>query len=81
MTHTRTHTSITFADPYLTCTDCGGWVTSWHNPEACGCDGETYNLPCLHTAGVHSVCPSWSPVDGCCCIEQLGAKDHPEPPR
>lgn len=81
MIHTHTHTSITFANPYLICSTCRGWVTGWHNPEECACDGQAYNLPCSHAAGVQSVCPSWSPVDGCRCIAHLGSKDHPEPPR
>lgn len=76
-----THTFITFADPYLVCQQCGFWVTSWHNPDECGCDIiVTFNLPCGHNAGITTVCPSWGPVDGCRCIEFLGAKDHAEPP-
>lgn len=80
-THTRTHVHVEFADPYLYCLRCSGWVTGWHNPQQCGC-GETgwQNLPCEHQAGATSACPSWSPVDGCTCRQQFGCVDHGEPP-
>jgi hypothetical protein len=80
-THTRTHVIVTFADPYLTCEQCGAWVTSWHDDDRCGCDDSGFwNLPCEHQAGITSVCPSWSPVDGCQCLEHLGSVNHAEPP-
>lgn len=80
-THTRTHTEITFADPYMTCNHCGVWVPSWHNPDACGCGDEGWeNHPCGHQAGATSVCPSWSPVDGCTCADLTGMSWHPVPP-
>ncbi|MGK5737261.1 hypothetical protein [Micromonospora sp. URMC 103] len=69
MAHTRTHVSITFANPYLVCDLCAQGVTAWHDPAKCGCDGDTYNLPCGHRASTLSICPSWSPVDGCQCLQ------------
>lgn len=79
-THTRTHTKITFANPYLTCDRCDIWVPSWHNPNVCGCGDEGWeNHPCGHQAGATSVCWSWSPVDGCSCAT-AGSIDHPVPP-
>lgn len=82
MTHTRTHTFITFADPYLKCDRCGAWVERWHNNDACGCDDTWWNEPCgCERAGTTSACPSWGPVDGCRCAEILGRVEHEEPPR
>jgi hypothetical protein len=70
MIHTRTHTAIEFASPYLVCTSCRRPVTAWHDNDACGCDETWWNQPCgCGTAGVVSVCPSWNPVDGCTCTE------------
>jgi hypothetical protein len=68
-THTRTHTEISFANPYLVCDICRRPTDAWHDPEQCGpgCETEALNLPCEHLAGVVSTCPSWSPVDGCQC--------------
>lgn len=79
-THTRVHTEITFANPHLVCDLCRKPVPSWHNNTACGCDEESWNNPCEHPVGVTSVCPSWSPVDGCQCLEHLGRIDHPAAP-
>lgn len=67
MTHTRTHTRITFANPYLLCAQCQHRTSAWHNPAACDCSSPTCNLPCRHTADLRGTCPSWSPVDGCLC--------------
>ena len=80
MTHTRTHTYITFANPYLRCDFCREPVPRWHNNDTCGCGETFWNEPCGHTAGTTSVCPSWSPVDGCQCREHLGHVDHDEQP-
>lgn len=67
-THTRVHTHITFANPWLTCDECGFQVTGWHNPQPCGCTLRDWsNRPCGHSAGVTSICPSWGPVDDCSC--------------
>jgi hypothetical protein len=69
-TRTRVHVTIQFADPHLICERCRQPVTGWHDPEQCGpgCDAGTFNLPCeCRHGGVTSVCPSWSPVDGCTC--------------
>lgn len=68
--HTRTHTYIGFASPHLVCDQCGQPVPKWHSDDSCGCDTPAYNLPCGHRAGSTSVCPSWSPVDGCTCPER-----------
>jgi hypothetical protein len=77
-THTRTHTNIAFANPYLRCDRCRAWVTAWHNPDRCGCGENGWqNQPCGHRAGATTVCPSWGPVDGCRC-QPL---DHPVPPK
>lgn len=77
ITHTRTHVQISFANPYLRCEQCHGWVTGWHDPEKCGCETFVVNAPCCCRSGVTSACPSWSPVDGCQCAQQLGTVDHP----
>ena len=67
--HTRTHTHTTFADPWMACTQCRQRVKAWHNPQQCGCDQTVWqNLPCGHQAAAHSLCWSWSAVDGCTCI-------------
>ncbi|MEU1552088.1 hypothetical protein ABZ517_05125 [Streptomyces scabiei] len=79
MTHTRTHTHIKFANPYLVCTQCHQPVSAWHNPDACGCSTTTRYLPCQHTAGARDTCPSWSPVDGCLCpAGPASHRTHPE---
>lgn len=64
-----------YADPYLACDQCRQ-RTVGYDRDAPGLRNE----PCGHAAGMTSVCPSWSPVDGCNCIEQLGRRDHGEPP-
>lgn len=66
-THTRTHVYVEFANPYLGCDECGYQVRRWHDDSACGCDAGAWNEPCGHNVDVTSVCPSWSPVDGCRC--------------
>lgn len=75
VTYTRTHVQTSFANPYLICDVCEQPVTGFHDRERCGCNDERCNVPCGHL-GVHSVCPSWSPVDGCCCLEFLGYVSH-----
>ena len=71
MTHTYTKTHVTeFADPFLACATCGGRVR-WRD--------HLTNMPCEHQADFNSVCPSWSPVDGCLCQEQLGSVNHGVP--
>lgn len=75
MQYTRTHTWTVehFADPFKECRVCGrrveGYVVSLHHEE----DGA--NWPCLHF-GYDSLCPSWSPVDGCRCAKHLGYVPH-----
>jgi hypothetical protein len=75
VTHTRTHVHIEFANPFLVCDRCGVSVPAFHDRERCGCDDPAWNIPCGHI-GVHSVCPSWGPVDGCLCLEILGHVPH-----
>ena len=68
VTHTRTHVTIDFADPYLICDGCKKPVTGWHDEDECGCEDGWWNEPCgCPKAGVTSTCPSWGPVDGCTC--------------
>jgi hypothetical protein len=75
VTHTRVHTHITFANPWLICTDCGQRAEGWHNPQPCGCERRGWeNMPCGHQASISSRCPSWSPVNGCRC--EYGIGDH-----
>lgn len=69
MTHTKTHTKITFANPYLRCDECGAQVSAMRSDTR-------DNIPCGHGAGITSECPSWGPVDGCSCREHLGAVPH-----
>lgn len=64
---TRVHTRITLADPNLRCGVCGKRVEGFHDPERCRCGGGFYHVPCRHLAEARSTCPSWGPVDGCCC--------------
>ncbi len=75
-TFTRTSNVIHFADPYKVCIACGGWVDGVrHLP-----DMVSENLPCEHRAAYRDACPSWGPVDGCRCVEVLGALPHPPRP-
>ena len=63
--------SRTWANPYNVCDRCARQAV-WHTE-----DGR--NEPCGHRADFHSVCPSWSPVDGCRCQEHLGHVPHMVP--
>ena len=65
----RTHTMDRFANPFLVCVECHRRALGWHNPAACECAVEEnwWLSPCLHEADTQSLCPSWSPVDGCVC--------------
>jgi hypothetical protein len=74
-THTRVNEVIEFADPYKVCVVCKGWVTGVTVPRY---GYGNNNLPCWHH-GYEDACPSWSPVDGCRCVEFLGRKPHGEP--
>jgi hypothetical protein len=62
-----------YANPFNVCDRCKRRV-SWGGTVT----GVFRNLPCGHAAGFHSVCPSWSPVDGCNC-ERFGQRQHGEP--
>lgn len=75
-THTRTHVYVEFANPYLECDRCHHRAVAWHDPQRCDCGDTAWNQPCGHTVGVSSVCPSWSPVDGCRCLAHLGYVPH-----
>jgi hypothetical protein len=77
MSYTRVHTSVTFADPFLVCGDCGERAEGFHDPYRCGCEGTFHLKPCHHVAEPVSTCPSWSPVDGCRCPDPV--KDHASP--
>ena len=70
-THTRTHNAIRFADPYKVCNACGEWIDG-----VLDAPGPTIVTPCEHRAGYTDLCPSWSPVDGCLCVEHLGHRPH-----
>lgn len=65
-----THVKIGFANPFLLCDTCKEPVKYWHDPKRCGCSAEAFNTPCEHKLGVISKCPTWSPVDGCSCIDK-----------
>lgn len=79
-THTRTHVYVTFANPFLTCDQCGDFVPRWHDPARCGCNREGWeNMPCEHEAGTTSVCSTWGPVDGCLCQRTYGEVPHDDP--
>lgn len=80
MTTTHTHTIIEFANPFMRCEVCHNKVTGYIDPlqqvQACTHRGEL--IPCRHNTGVNSVCPSWSPVDGCRCVQFFGKLYHEE---
>lgn len=76
-TRTRTHVFVAFANPHLVCDLCHKPAPRWHNNTECGCTEESWLDPCSHNTEAVSVCPSWSPVDGCQCQEHLGRVDHP----
>lgn len=69
-THTSTYNTIEFADPFKRCDVCHERVTG-----VLLVDGPWPNLPCHH-AGYTDTCPSWSPVDGCSCLEFFGYVPH-----
>ena len=35
--------------------------------------------PCKHIGGYEDTCPSWGPVSGCTCADDLGAVFHRVP--
>ncbi|MFH9761342.1 hypothetical protein ACH4MJ_04305 [Streptomyces anulatus] len=75
-THTRTHISTSFANPYLICSLCRQTATGFHqgDPSACGCETGDWLVPCHHAAEAIDICWSWSPADGCQCPN--GTADH-----
>jgi hypothetical protein len=77
-TYTRTHLVITPANPYLACAQCGKRAEAFHDGANCGCGiTRPMNMPCMHHGDYGDLCPSWSPVDGCCCLAHLGHVPHP----
>lgn len=77
MTTTHTFTVVRYADPYLICTGCGERAEGYvHAP---GHEEHFENWPCRHRAVIHSLCPSWSPVDGCRCIHVFNHVGHRTP--
>lgn len=68
-TTNRSHTLIGFANPFLICSKCRIPIKYWHDPDRCECTKKMYNAPCGHDVEVISMCPTWSPVDGCSCTE------------
>lgn len=75
-THTHTNTTVIYANPYLRCDECGGVALGYTVTPHPGMDGDHANWPCGHHAAITSDCPSWSPVNGCQCIEHLGHREH-----
>jgi hypothetical protein len=68
VTHTRTHLTITPANPFLFCAVCFERVEAFHDDRCgCGIDGPLLLFPCLHDRDYIDDCPSWGPVDGCTC--------------
>lgn len=59
------------ANPFLYCLECRARVEEFDLGP-----GVPVNLPCGHAGGYGNPCPSWGPVDGCCCLEQLGEVPH-----
>jgi hypothetical protein len=77
--HTRVHLTITPANPFLACQQCGKRAEEFHD-DACGCElsgGPVLLMPCFHRADYDALCPSWGPVDGCRCLAAFGAVPHP----
>lgn len=79
MTYTSTHVMVELANPFLVCDTCRKQVTAYHESEKCspGCETPAFNFPCEDSLGITSLCPSWSPVDGCNCPKILGEVSHP----
>lgn len=78
-------TYTTFANPFLACVVCGeravGFMTAGVIIDPLDPDPvRTRNWPCLHQVAVVSLCPSWSPVDGCACEGLVGDPNHSAPP-
>lgn len=58
---------MSYANPFLICELCGRQATDHKDNQ---------NVPCGHHASIRSICPSWSPVDGCLCVLHLGHVPH-----
>lgn len=72
MTSTHTHVLTRFANPFLRCDFCKKPVTGFvaFFGQVLGCDHVGNLYPCGHI-GATSICPSWSPVDGCRCANKI----------
>jgi len=66
----KSHVLVGFANPFLVCTTCKELVRYWHDPTRCKCGKEAYNHPCKHSFSIMSICPTWSPVYGCDCMDK-----------
>lgn len=61
-----------YANPFLVCVTC--------STRAVGkLERSLTNWPCGHDAEVLSICPTWNAVDGCVCLDTLGAVVHDIP--
>lgn len=74
VTHTKTYTVITHANPYQVCCTCGNWITGAFDKP-----GPSMLAPCGHESDYRDVCSSWSPVDGCRCADFPWGVDHGRP--
>lgn len=64
----RIHKIIVFANPHLSCFQCGTRVTAYHDNKCdCSSYAELILYPCQHNCGYRILCKTWSPVDGCTC--------------
>jgi len=64
---------VYLTNPFMFCTTCAVNVTGYILPTEH--EHDFMLIPCGHTGSVSS-CPTWSPVDGCQCIDHLGKRDH-----
>lgn len=76
-THTRVHTTITFANPHLICMECGQPATGYHNSHYCGCGAAWWLHPCRHQADTRNANILWSPTEE----ETDRDRAHPGPRR
>ena len=66
-TSAGTHVVVGFDNPYLVCAKCKARAIYWHDPVRCKCEDNIFNHPCYCEAGTISLCPTWQPIEGCCC--------------
>jgi hypothetical protein len=72
-----THVFTMFANSYMACAECQHWAEGFHRHVECGCGKGFWLYPCGHEAEADSMCPHWSPVDGCQCWDYRGFVGHP----